>query len=341
MSIKKIGEKLKNKIPLSTEEEEEFIEFREAYSIVINLFLKELEKINFDEKYIIASRNKRIETIIKKLNRPERPKLDSIHDIAGTRIIFENIFSLNRFVDLLENSNLGAFKEKVSLDKDKYNYILRPKKDGYRSIHKVYIYSDEEKYLNKNNQYYKLYNKKIELQLRTKLQHIWATTLEVYDIINKSYLKLPDENKIDTDEGKFFKLASKIFEGIENNDTIQIKENIINIFTDNGLKKIFYKLKEVQKINKQDLPKNINDNDTFLLITFLKENKTTFFYAEDKKLLNVAYTRLEEVNDIIVLQVTSENLKELQKTYPNYFLDISEFIEIIEKYKIKYEVKEE
>ena len=49
MSIKKIGEKLKNKIPLSTEEEEEFIEFREAYSIVINLFLKELEKVEIKE----------------------------------------------------------------------------------------------------------------------------------------------------------------------------------------------------------------------------------------------------------------------------------------------------
>lgn len=205
MSIRKIGEKLREGIELTEEEKLEFDNFREAHNIIIKLFTIELKKVNFSERHLTASRNKRIETIISKLCRPEKPKLDRIHDIAGTRIIFENIKSLEDYIDILENTELVNFKEKINEDKNRYNYIKNPKSDGYRSIHKVFYYSSNIPYSTLNEKSFNLENKKIELQLRTRLQHIWATTVEIYDIINKSNIKTGTHNKLETKEGLFLK----------------------------------------------------------------------------------------------------------------------------------------
>src|SRR5690606_10212353 len=50
------------------------------------------------------------------------------------------------------------------------NYIDEPKKDGYRSIHLIYRYENDIA-----PEYRGL---SIELQLRTRLQHAWATAVE-------------------------------------------------------------------------------------------------------------------------------------------------------------------
>lgn len=237
MSIRKIGEKLRKGEKLTEEEKLEFDDFREAHNIIIKLFSIELEKIkkNFLGEYLIASRNKRIETIISKLCRPEKPKLDRIHDLAGTRIIFEDMKSLENYINILENTVLVNFEEKNNKDKNRYNYIKNPKSDGYRSIHKVFYYSSKLSYCAPNKKEVNLENKKIELQLRTKLQHIWATAVEIYDIVNKSNVKTGTHNKLETKEGLFFKKCSLIFEGIENGDEEKIKTNVDEIFNDKNL----------------------------------------------------------------------------------------------------------
>lgn len=355
MSIRKIGEKLREKIKLTEKEKLEFDDYREAHNIIIKLFTTELKKVNFSKQYLIASRNKRIETIISKLCRPEKPKLDRIHDIAGTRIIFENMKSLENYISILENTELVNFKEKINEDKNRYNYIKNPKSDGYRSIHKVFYYSSDIPYYTSNEKSFNLKNKKIELQLRTKLQHIWATTVEIYDIINKSNIKTGTHNKLETKEGLFFKKCSLVFEGIENNDEEKIKINIHEIFNDKDLVEIYNRLKGIKNIKNIKLPKTLRTDEVFILITDLNKEETTFFTTieyEDKNkkidkqdtfLINASYRRLEEKNtkgEYILLLLTLGDIKKLKKVYPNYFLNTNEFISILKKYKDKY-IKEE
>lgn len=298
-----------------------------------------------------ASRNKRIETIISKLRRPEKPKLDRIHDIAGTRIIFENIKSLEDYIDILENTELVNFKEKINEDKNRYNYIKNPKSDGYRSIHKVFYYSSNIPYSTLNEKSFNLENKKIELQLRTRLQHIWATTVEIYDIINKSNIKTGTHNKLETKEGLFFKKCSLVFEGIESNDVEKIKININEIFRDKDLVEIYNRLKGIKNIKNIQLPKTLGSDEVFILITDLNKGKTTFFTTEpiekndkqDTFLINASYRRLEEKNtkgEYILLLLTLGDIKKLKNVYPNYFLNTNKFISILKKYKDKY-IKEE
>jgi conserved domain protein (fragment) len=351
MSIRKIGEKLREGIELTEEEKLEFDNFREAHNIIIKLFTIELKKVNFSERHLTASRNKRIETIISKLCRPEKPKLDRIHDIAGTRIIFENIKSLEDYIDILENTELVNFKEKINEDKNRYNYIKNPKSDGYRSIHKVFYYSSNIPYSTLNEKSFNLENKKIELQLRTRLQHIWATTVEIYDIINKSNIKTGTHNKLETKEGLFFKKCSLVFEGIESNDVEKIKININEIFRDKDLVEIYNRLKGIKNIKNIQLPKTLGSDEVFILITDLNKGKTTFFTTEpiekndkqDTFLINASYRRLEEKNtkgEYILLLLTLGDIKKLKNVYPNYFLNTNEFISILKKYKDKY-IKEE
>lgn len=349
MSIRKIGEKLREGIELTEEEKLEFDNFREAHNIIIKLFTIELKKVNFSKQHLTASRNKRIETIISKLCRPEKPKLDRIHDIAGTRIIFENIKSLEDYIDILENTELVNFKEKINEDKNRYNYIKNPKSDGYRSIHKVFYYSSNIPYSTLNEKSFNLENKKIELQLRTRLQHIWATTVEIYDIINKSNIKTGTHNKLETKEGLFFKKCSLVFEGIESNDVEKIKININEIFRDKDLVEIYNRLKGIKNIKNIQLPKTLGSDEVFILITDLNKGKTTFFTTDpiekndkqDTFLINASYRRLEEKNtkgEYILLLLTLGDIKKLKNVYPNYFLNTNEFISILKKYKY---IKEE
>jgi len=351
MSIRKIGEKLREGIELTEEEKLEFDNFREAHNIIIKLFTIELKKVNFSKQHLTASRNKRIETIISKLCRPEKPKLDRIHDIAGTRIIFENIKSLEDYIDILENTELVNFKEKINEDKNRYNYIKNPKSDGYRSIHKVFYYSSNIPYSTLNEKSFNLENKKIELQLRTRLQHIWATTVEIYDIINKSNIKTGTHNKLETKEGLFFKKCSLVFEGIESNDVEKIKININEIFRDKDLVEIYNRLKGIKNIKNIQLPKTLGSDEVFILITDLNKGKTTFFTTDpiekndkqDTFLINASYRRLEEKNtkgEYILLLLTLGDIKKLKNVYPNYFLNTNKFISILKKYKDKY-IKEE
>ena len=351
MSIRKIGEKLREGIELTEEEKLEFDNFREAHNIIIKLFTIELKKVNFSKQHLTASRNKRIETIISKLCRPEKPKLDRIHDIAGTRIIFENIKSLEDYIDILENTELVNFKEKINEDKNRYNYIKNPKSDGYRSIHKVFYYSSNIPYSTLNEKRFNLENKKIELQLRTRLQHIWATTVEIYDIINKSNIKTGTHNKLETKEGLFFKKCSLVFEGIESNEVEKIKININEIFRDKDLVEIYNRLKGIKNIKNIQLPKTLGSDEVFILITDLNKGKTTFFTTDpiekndkqDTFLINASYRRLEEKNtkgEYILLLLTLGDIKKLKNVYPNYFLNTNEFISILKKYKDKY-IKEE
>lgn len=334
MSIRKIGEKLRNGEKLNKEEEKEFDIFRKNHSNIIVLFNKELEKIDFKRKPYITGRTKRIETIISKLRRPQHPKLNKIHDIAGSRMIFNSLEDLSDALNKLEKIKIKDFCE-IS-DKNKYNYLENPKEDGYRGIHKVFKYSS----CNSSE----INGLKIELQLRTKLQHTWATTVEIYDMIKKTSLKTIDMKKLKTIPGNFFKCCSSIFEGIENKNRAQIIKNINKIYTKKEFKEILNELYLLKSIKNIKLPevKSKNENQYFILITNVERQETTFFILPDVKtvsenedendlLINSIYRKIEEKNDkSVVLLLNLKNVKNLQDTYPNYFLDTKDFIDRLE-----------
>lgn len=139
---------------------------------------------------VVASRFKRLPSIITKLKRFPALRLSKLQDIVGVRIVLENIEQ----VRIVEKKLL--LKDSLALHKD---YISHPKASGYRGIHLVYKSDD---------------GKKIEVQLRTKQQHIWATALESTGRV----LNIDDDIKVGKyphDWGQYFALISSVFARME------------------------------------------------------------------------------------------------------------------------------
>ena len=299
--INKIGIKIKDGIILNSDEQEIFNYFRQIHELIFEEFYK---KIKLPDKYIVVTRLKRMESIIDKLRRPNSSKLSRIDDIAGIRIIVNNFTEIYEISELLEKL-LISNNCQLKYNKD---YIEFSKKDGYRSLHKIFTFSYENKNLN------------FEIQIRTKLQHLWSTTVEIYDLIEYKNLKSGSFNKLKTWEGLFFKRCSKTIENFEKEKFTTSKKLVNKIFTFKKYIKIFERLKTIKSI------KNIN-----LLKVDIENGSIDFLDGEAKNLVTYYNILEQEVKkNIKLLLLTIKNIKKLHFAYSNYFLNNNEFIELIE-----------
>ena len=310
--INKIGIKIKDGIILNSDEQEIFNYFRQIHELIFEEFYK---KIKLPDKYIVVTRLKRMESIIDKLRRPNSSKLSRIDDIAGIRIIVNNFTEIYEISELLEKLLISNNRQ-LKYNKD---YIEFSKKDGYRSLHKIFTFSYENKNLN------------FEIQIRTKLQHLWSTTVEIYDLIEYKNLKSGSFNKLKTWEGLFFKRCSKVIENFEKNNLVYSKKMIDKIFKFKKYIKIFEKLKTIKSIKNIHLLEGYKDGDSLLLIIDIEKGSINFLDEEPENLVTY-YNILEQESkkNIKLLLLTIKNIKKLQSAYSNYFLDNDEFIKLLE-----------
>lgn len=145
-----------------------------------------------DQDALIAQRLKRLTSITSKLEREPTMKLSQMHDIGGCRAVVRDAHCLNALIAKFEKGRHKCWE----LHK-KYDYVANPKPDGYRSVHLVYRYASDS---TERAPYSKL---RIEVQLRSRLQHAWATALETVDTFTRQALKA---NKGEPDWQRFFTL---------------------------------------------------------------------------------------------------------------------------------------
>ena len=113
---------------------------------------------------VTVARLKRMKSIRKKLLKSPRT-LIQMQDIGGCRAIVESLVQLRSVGSLYES----CFSQHELLRQ--WDYIAQPKPDGYRSQHLSMKFSgagEEEIYS----------GLRIEIQLRTRTQHAWATAVE-------------------------------------------------------------------------------------------------------------------------------------------------------------------
>jgi len=154
--------------------------WRACHAYPINTFQSTLRTKLKDHKYsdyIVAQRLKRLPTIIDKLRRYPNMQLTTMQDIGGVRAILKSVKDVYRLRD--EYVNSAHFHEMIIDERD---YIACPRDaDGYRSLHLVF------KYKNIQNPHYD--GLKLEMQIRTKLQHAWATAVETMGTLLGQALK--------------------------------------------------------------------------------------------------------------------------------------------------------
>ena len=268
-----------------------------------------------------SHRLKRMTSIIAKLRHNPGMGLGGLQDIGGARFVFEDIASLLKAQQIISKASFEHFVA----DRDPYDYVSKPKESGYRSIHFTY------KYVSDNPDYDGL---RVELQIRTRLQHDWAMAVETAELISKSSLKasLGDENWL-----SFFKLSSAVFAQKE-------KMPVAEFFTDYSekdycvqyaqLDKEFKFLDQLQalvsavRISEEH---TLKEGYAVLLIQFAEKRVQLRHFQSDKledatKYYSEVEKSIDDSNSAVVLVAVSD-MKELQEAYPSYFLNASEFIQ--------------
>lgn len=295
-----------------------------------NSIVPVLEKGNIQIQSL-SRRLKRLSSIQNKLDRNPEMRLGGLQDIGGLRIVVSTMITLNKALSILENN----IPENFELTKAPMNYIIEPKDSGYRSVHFIYKYKSENPDLD---------GMKIELQLRTKLQHSWAMAVETVGLITKTDLKASQGNE---NWLTFFKMISTLFALKEK--TPILTEHLNNVYNKNDIILRSYKLNRDHKfidtlkalnISIKHLQKEKHKNGYYILNIDYERGKVvimTFSKEEEKKATHkysVLEKQIEGKNQAVVL-VSVPKLQELHEAYPSYFLDTKNFIEIVEKEFIK------
>lgn len=141
--------------------------WRGCHGYPINTFQATLRQRlrNVDPDAIVAQRLKRAPSIIAKMQRFSGMRLARMQDIGGLRAVVRTMRQARKLETAYRTSR---FAHTLTSSK---NYIDHPKRDGYRSIHLIFRYA--------NDRAPKCYTGlSLELQLRTRLQHAWATAVE-------------------------------------------------------------------------------------------------------------------------------------------------------------------
>jgi len=131
--------------------------------------------------------------------------LTQIQDIGGSRVIVETSGVLT---SLIEQYRAGFCANKLRTDT---SYIENPRPTGYRSHHFVFEYVpllDEQ---------WAYEGRRIELQLRTRLQHAWATAVEAVGLVRREDLKAGEGN---SEWLRFFELVASEFAEFESSPPV-------------------------------------------------------------------------------------------------------------------------
>jgi Region found in RelA / SpoT proteins len=298
--------------------------WRDAHAFPMQIMLDLLRKnaLRIDDNALVVQRLKRAPSIFRKLFRERGMSLSRMEDIAGCRAVLNDTKQVYELYSRLKES-----KTKNLFHRER-DYISNPKQSGYRGIHLVYKYNGNK------IEFRDLF---VEIQLRSKIQHSWATAVEVVGTFTKQALKASSGEEIWLD---FFKYASVEFAKLED---CPIDGTYANINT-------YEKLNEC--INILDIEKRLSAFNVAVKTLSEKKTKWSHYYLLlldletrninirrfDKSQLEDA-TRLynederkyhdDESKDLVL--ISARSMKDLKRAYPNYFSDTADFIKYISK----------
>lgn len=280
-------------------------------------------KRKYDERgFIVAQRLKRLDSIVKKLDREPTMSLWTMQDLGGCRVVVPTIKDVYDVVNSYKSSRV-----RHKLVKE-YDYIQEPKLSGYRSLHLVYkFHSDTKETYNRNML--------IEIQLRTHLQHLWATAIETMGLFTNQALKA---SKGEKDTLRFFKLISTLFAMKENTPIIpetsgNVDEIIAEIKSLDSKHNYLSMLSAIRAAVDHDGKDCKRKGYYILILNYTTRRLSLKFYRPGQiEQATNDYNHIENIrgeNKIDAVLVSVSSFSKLKYAYPNYFLDIQAFINTV------------
>jgi ppGpp synthetase/RelA/SpoT-type nucleotidyltranferase len=298
-----------------------------------------------DKNAVFAKRLKRYRSIAGKLERFPDMSLKTMQDLGGCRAIVSTTKQVKQIVRELKKR--PEFKN--SLGKVRFkDYLEKPKNDGYRGYHLVGKFPDGSG--EKRN---------IELQIRTKLQHDWATTLEVVELFTGQALK---SNRGREEWQEFFKDVSTQFAIMEKasifltlspsekleaygrqllTDNEDIEAKIVSCLAVKSQASKLYVRRDLEayrhslKVTDEWLQESSMDGYVLLEVdTSIPEQSTvtgSFYSKEDIIKAEKDYTDIEkstaDTQSRVVALLATTAVGGIREAYPNYFADSTDFLE--------------
>ena len=278
------------------------------------------------EGVLVVQRLKRLESIVAKLIRFPDMGLDRMQDLGGCRVIVGDIDEVNHVVKEYKNSQV---KSTLINAKD---YIADPKEDGYRGVHLVYEYAGPK------TEYTGL---KSEAQIRTHLQHSWATAVEALSLRKRVNLKAGegDEKTL-----RYMALISALF-SIEENAPLSryVPQDALEIFAE--AKKLDAETNALNIIRAiRVLPTFSGDNrkgKAYYLIRVDIQTGEVKVYSYGSSQFEAAADFCAEIeknnHGAFAVLVSASDAEALRKAYPNYLADAKLFVERVDALYRRYD----
>lgn len=302
--------------------------FRASHAYPLNTFQVNLRNTarRFDENPLIAQRIKRITSIINKLDLHPSMKLSQMQDLGGCRAILGNVTSVRNVIKYYINES--AIKHTlVSYD----DYVTFPKTSGYRGAHLVYRYfSDKNKYV---------YNgKKIELQIRSRYQHAWATAVETVGMFSGQALK----SSLGSEDWKrFFSLMGSVIAMRENTALVPNTPTNKTALVEE-LRHVSDELKVQSRLHEYNRAVHSIANGSARAYYYLLQLdpdsmvlQVTGYTERQRDIATAQYAEAERIakdapgTDAVLVSV--ESVDALAKAYPNYFADTRLFLALLKQ----------
>lgn len=304
--------------------------WRSAHAYPLHVFYINLRrKTDNREDILVAERLKRMDSIIGKLQRENGMQLYRMQDLGGCRMVLPTLSEVYQYSDRIKQSYIRHEWKKTN------DYIQSPKPSGYRSLHMIYKFKTDTPEKSIFNQYSML----IELQFRTHLQHIWATALETIGLFTNQALKSGQGNE---NILRFFAVVSSLFAIREGcpvvPGTLNDEQELISEMEQlNDQHHILDKLRAIRTVLVHDIG-NIPDNKGYYILQLNYETHTLrrqFYPPSELETANKVYDLLEERRNgapLDIVMVRASSYATVKATYPNYFMDIGEFVNIVTDY---------
>lgn len=265
----------------------------------------------------MASRPKRMSSIRRKLAE-STVHLDQMQDLGGCRAILNDIDSVNRLV--------GRIHERFphSIRKE-WDYIGKPKDDGYRSHHFLFEFCPRRR----QDEPYA--DRRVELQVRTRLQHSWATAIEAVSLYRNQDLK---HHKGDADWLRLFLLASAEFAHVERRplpEGVPDRPERIRELKDLNARLGATSMLENIKAATHFAENFVYDRGRYFLLRYRPDHTVKIETYGDMISATGTLALIErdieagESQESVVL-VEVDKIDKLVSTYPNYFGDVSLFV---------------
>jgi hypothetical protein len=264
-----------------------------------------------------VARLKRMPSIRGKLVKQQWP-LDKIQDLAGCRAIVPSIKDAQALIE-----RMRGLKGHVLHKEDPY--IEQPKGNGYRCHHMMFKYrgdGDDAVF----------HDRRVEVQIRTWLQHTWATAVEAVGAYRGENMKGGEGN---SEWLRLFALMSAEFASTEKcpeppglpERTARVHE-IMHLDNEldaaNTLENIAHAVKYTENIDPKSEPE-------YYQIIYDKKNRIVNVYPFYNAVAGaLAYDESEvraekSQSGVTTVLVEADSIDNLKAAYPNYFGDVQMF----------------